>query len=589
VRDAWGALRRSLADPGLLRMRAATPTFVTALLGGLAASGLATLSGAGISLVVFAMMLSLNFTAQRAGAGWRNRLVSLTVLVLTGLAAAGVGVLLVAMPWLGATLFVLVLSGAIYVRRFGSLASRLGTLVSLPFITVLVVPLPITPGRGFAPWTAVMALIVGVIALTVQALARTIGMLPAGASTTPPSRRATQIPPSHPEGPTKAVATRQGAEGSRESAPNDDRDAATRGRGGRDRRGGRTLPASTRMAVQMAVTLAAAFLIGHLVFGEHWFWAVLTAYIVAAGNRGRGDVLAKGLHRTVGALGGTVLAVLVSLIAPAAAHAAAGTSEMPGASMHEVGTHAALLVIAIGVILALGLWLRPAGYGWWAAAMTAMLSLLHELTGTAPGPVMLIRLAAIVTAGALAIAVAWWVLPVRTGDVLRRRTADALRALTELLRACVTSAAEPDALAAARAHLTTTVAALDQLAPTLRLEWRARRHTTYRARLDAAHRADVIPAVRACLAPADAIAAHVEHGHPLDGAAATELGGLGRRLGGYRRMLGGLPPTRPNGSPQAPPAADSSPAAPPRFAELASAVAALREPLTVIAPAPHDG
>ena len=41
-------------------------------------------------------------------------------------------------------------------------------------------------------------------------------------------------------------------------------------------------------------------------FGSHWIWVVLTAYIVCSGNRGRGDVVHKSAIRVIGAACGTL-------------------------------------------------------------------------------------------------------------------------------------------------------------------------------------------------------------------------------------------------------------------------------------------
>ncbi|MGA0567036.1 FUSC family protein [Rathayibacter sp. KR2-224] len=477
---------RTLADPGLLRLRTAAVQHVIAVVSGVAACIPAVVFGAGPSVVVLAVMLSISFTAERAGATAAQRWSSVATLPLVGIAAAGVGYLLVAVPLVGDPLFVLVLSAAIWVRRFGPRARRIGTLIALPFIAVLVVPVPVPasaaehPGQGFVLWGAAVALVVAIVATGVQWAARASGVTPransAAAAVAPTTPKRSSLRPM----------------------------------------------ASTRMAVQMAVTLSGAFLIGHVVFGEHWFWAVLTGYVVASGNRGRGDVLYKGIHRTIGALGGTVLAALLSLAAPATPHAAGGAG-MP--------------VLAIAVILALGLWLRPAGYGWWAAAMTAMLSILTELEGTSPGPVMLVRLAAIAASGAFAVAVAWWVLPVRTGDSLRARTAAALAALGDLLVACIR---EREAVPQRRASFDAALAGLRQLGPTMKLDRLAR----LRER-GSAQRADVIPAIEGCWQPADSIAARVEHGHRLTGRESRELGALARLLGEYRRMLVGAPPPQP--------------------------------------------
>jgi hypothetical protein len=519
VRGGWTALLRSLADPGLLRLRAASVTFATALVSALLACIPAVALGVGDSIVVLAVMLSISFTAERAGSRPVDRVLSLVLLPVVGVAAGAVGLLMVQVPLIGDVTFVLVLSAGIWMRRFGQLAARIGTLVALPFIAVLVVPVPVGHGRAFVPWAAVVALVVALVALALQWVARAAGVLPATTS--------------HPTA-------------------------------ARERRPSRMRPiASTRMAVQMAVTLTCAFVLGHLVFGQHWFWAVLTAYIVSSGNRGRGDVLFKGIHRTVGAVAGTLLAALLSFAAPAGA---------------ATGVTAGMLVLAIAVILALGLWLRPAGYGWWAAAMTAMLSLLHELDGTEPGPAMLIRLAAIVTAGALAVVVAWWVLPVRTGDALRARTAAALGALSELLVACIR---EPDAVGRHRAVFDGALGALRQLGPTLRLERAARVRGRSRD-----HRADIIPALEACWAPADSVAAEIEHGHPLPSQSAKELGSLVRRLGECRRMLVGGPPPA-TGQPAGERLVDEHTAAA-ALGDLSAAIDGLVPPLALIARPPEN-
>ncbi|WP_460520378.1 FUSC family protein [Humibacter antri] len=512
MRSNLWALGRSLADPGLLRLRSTAVTYATVLISAAISCVPAIRFGLGISIVVLAVMLSISFTPERAGTSARQRSVSVVALPLVGVAAGGVGALMFKTPLIGDSLFVLVLSGAIWIRRFGPVATRVGTLIALPFITVLIVPAPIRPGEGFVPWAAAMALVVALVALALQWAARASGVLPHPAPGSVSSGRMSASPQP------------------------------------RASRGSTMRPiVSTRMAAQMAVTLSGAFLIGHLVFGEHWFWAVLTGYVVASGNRGRGDVLFKGIHRTVGALGGTVLATVLSAFA---SHAA------------ETGPTAGMSVLAIGVILALGLWLRPTGYGWWAAAMTAMISILHEVEGTSPGPAMLVRLAAIVVAGAFAVAVAWWVLPVHTAAVMRGRVSTALAALTDLLVACVR---QPEHIQRHRADFDAALTGLRQLGPTLRLERTARL-----CNRDSTHRADVIPALEACWEPADAIAARVERGHPLCADESRELGALARRVGACRRMLVGAP---------APESAD----APRAFPELHAAITGLEAPLSLIA------
>ncbi|MEU9017249.1 FUSC family protein [Actinomadura sp. NPDC048394] len=198
------------------------------------------------------------------------------------------------------------------------------------------------------------------------------------------------------------------------------------------------LPASTRMAAQMGAALCAAFAIGHLLFPDHWSWVVLTAFIVCNGARGRGDALHKGLLRALGAAGGTVLAAVASgLFAPRDPHA----------------------VVLIFVVLGVAAWLRQRSYAYWAGGVTAALSLLYGYFGQSAAPLLETRLEAILVGSVIGTAAAWFVLPFRTRDVLRRRTSQSLAALTDVLKG------EPHALT----RFENSVAEMDDLYGPLRL------------------------------------------------------------------------------------------------------------------------
>ncbi len=147
---------------------------------------------------------------------------------------------------------------------------------------------------------------------------------------------------------------------------------------------------STRMALQMAAGIAAAFVLGNCLFDDHWPWVVLTAYVAASGNRGRTDVLRKGLERLAGATVGTLLAAGV---------AAAG-----------VTGHTAVALMF--TVLTVALWLRPLNYAYWAAGMTCALSLLLGYFGQDALSVLPIRLEGIAVGAVLSVASAWWLLPV---------------------------------------------------------------------------------------------------------------------------------------------------------------------------------
>lgn len=307
-------------------------------------------------VLVLAVALTLPLASVQRTADTRGRLMSFVLLP----AVAGVSILLghlVADHYAaGAAVFTLGISLPIWIRRFGPAATKAGTLMTLPLIALLVVPGPALPPKAQSAlvswgWAALIGVLACGCVRLVQALADRFG-------------------PWRPE-----------------PAP------------GRPRRPTRLRPRpSTRMAVQMAAAVAGAFTLGRPLFGQHWPWMVLTAYVAASGNRGRNDVARKGVERFAGACAGTVLATGVAV----------------------AGITGRTSVVLMFVVLALALWLRPLNYAYWAAGMTTALSLLLGYYGQDAQSLLLTRLEAIALGAALAVASAWWLLPV---PAPRRHTA----------------------------------------------------------------------------------------------------------------------------------------------------------------------
>jgi hypothetical protein len=246
------------------------------------------------------------------------------------------------------------------------------------------------------------------------------------------------------------------------------------------------------MAAQMGVALAGAFAAGHLLFPDHWSWVVLTAFIVCNGALGQGDALHKGVLRTLGATGGTCLATLV-----------AGT--------FAPGNRGSIALIF--VVLGIAVWLRPRNYAYWAGGVTAALSLLYGYFGQAAMPLLWTRMEAILVGAAVGVASAWFVLPFRTRDVLRRRAADALAGLSEVLRG------EPGALH----RFEGAVAELDRLYPPLKMH-----RTVTRGR---PHQADVIDHLRGIVVQLRSIGPEPSLGRLRANAGAARRA-IARRTGG---------------------------------------------------------
>jgi hypothetical protein len=197
----------------------------------------------------------------------------------------------------------------------------------------------------------------------------------------------------------------------------------------------RGLAVSDRMALQMLVALALAFTIGMTVLRPHWPWVVLSAFIVCSGAVGRGDALYKAILRLGGAVAGTFVAAGVA---------------------HVTFPNAAWYAALIFLVLFAGIWLRSINYAYWAACATLIFALLQGTAAQSSLALFGQRVLCIAIGALCGVAAAWFVFPIRTKQVVRRRVADALSAMREVL-----GGGEPD--------LDHHEAELERVAPPVRL------------------------------------------------------------------------------------------------------------------------
>jgi len=328
----------------------ATLTMAAVLLCWAGALALETFAGLHTDVLVLAVALALTLAGTQRAADTRRRLTALALLPATAAVSILVGRLISAHHVVGAAVFTAGMSLPVWIRRYGRAATKAGTLMTLPFIALLVVPGPALPPKaqsGLVSWG--WAALIGALAVCCVWLVQGLG------DRYGPWRADPEPPPPQPRRPSRL-----------HPRP------------------------STRMALQLAAAIAAAFLVGRLLFDDHWPWVVLTAYVAASGNRGRTDVVRKGFERLVGACAGTLLATAVA----------------------EAGATGRTSVALMFTVLAIALWLRPLNYAYWAAGMTTALSLLLGYFGQDATDLLPTRLAAIAVGAVLTVASAWWLLPV---------------------------------------------------------------------------------------------------------------------------------------------------------------------------------
>lgn len=134
---------------------------------------------------VLAVVLCLSLSRSHLDRDLSGRLEAAVALPLVGLIAVGVGTLLHRVPWIGAATFVAGMFASIWLRRFGPMAGRAGSLIALPFVAILTTPY--VPTRHTNHFMAMLVpVIVALLALMwvaiFQTSARRLHILPPYAS-----------------------------------------------------------------------------------------------------------------------------------------------------------------------------------------------------------------------------------------------------------------------------------------------------------------------------------------------------------------------------------------------------------------------
>lgn len=255
---------------------------------------------------------------------------------------------------------------------------------------------------------------------------------------------------------------------------------------------------------------------------------MITAFVVCSAARSRGDVVHRSGLRVAGAFTGAVTGTLIARL----------VADVPPAA-----------VAVIFCYLLVGVWLRDAGYAVWAFCVTSLLAVLNSLEGEHGSALLVQRPEGILVGSACGILAAYFVLPLRTEAVMRRRAARALQIFQDLLTAVREPAPEPAALRRLARALDRAARDLDEASASARAH---RALFTRRAAFPARHAADWADTLALCVREARALAATP----PRDLAAARgHLGMTARNLGQVRRRLG----RRPDTEPPRPPAASTPP------------------------------
>lgn len=419
-------IRRGL-DRVLMEVPDAATTMVAVLLSFASALIFKHIARLQDDFVVQMVAIAVTLARTQRDADFVSRLISLAVMPVVAVVGMETGSLMSQYPFIGDALFVTLMYLSIWIRRFGLLATRIGTFITLPLISVLIIQVPSIPTSELhIGWIAVGTFVTSAWVLVTQIFVNLI---------------------THVERKNRAVASKRRNTGTT-SKPR--------------------LLVSTRMALQMGASLGFAFAIGHTAFAKHWTFVVLTAFIVCSGARSRSDVIYKGVLRSIGAALGTIIA-----------------AEM----MQSFDVQGDVAVFWMFAILGLAVWLRSINYAYWAGCITAVVSLLYSYFGESASSLLLTRLEGICAGAAIGALACWTIFPIRTTDIVRFRTAEALGIIGDFLKAMMHGS--PAELLHHQMRFKITIQQLDLLAPPLE----AHRRFLHR-RAERPHLADTIDVLR---------------------------------------------------------------------------------------------
>ena len=169
---------------------------------------------------------------------------------------------------------------------------------------------------------------------------------------------------------------------------------------------------ATRQAVQVAVAGTLAILVGSLISGQRYYWAVIAAFVSFAGTGTRFDTIRKSLLRVLGTLTGLVAGVLVA---------------------HLTNGHVFVALAVIVASIFCGNYLMRISYAYMIFFLTIMLSELYAILGEFSDQLLLLRLGETAAGAAVGIVVALVVTPVSTRDTIKAAQNSVVAATAELL------------------------------------------------------------------------------------------------------------------------------------------------------------
>ncbi len=173
------------------------------------------------------------------------------------------------------------------------------------------------------------------------------------------------------------------------------------------------LPNNVRVALQIAVAVSGAIVLGSMLSERRFYWAVIAAFVTFMGANNALEQVRKGLLRVLGTLVGVFVGSLLA---------------------HVIGHRTDLAILTVLISIGLGIYLLRVSYAFMVIGITVMVSQMYVQLGEYSDFLLRLRLEETAIGAAVAIVTVLVVFPLRSWQVVRvaaRAHAEAVQALAD--------------------------------------------------------------------------------------------------------------------------------------------------------------
>jgi hypothetical protein len=179
----------------------------------------------------------------------------------------------------------------------------------------------------------------------------------------------------------------------------------------------------SRVAIQMGVAVTGAIVLGDVLSGRRFYWAVIAAFVTFMGANNAGEQLRKGFFRVAGTVVGVLLGAVLA---------------------HLVGSRTGLAIAVILASLFFGLYLMRISYAFMVIGITVMVSQLYVQLDEFSNSLLVLRLEETALGAGIAAVTVLCVVPLRTGRVARVAAREYLRAVRSAAELAAQRLLEPE-------------------------------------------------------------------------------------------------------------------------------------------------